>query len=111
MNLRKNYPQSRVQIAEPQTGNLDPAWRNFFAAMVAQPGPIDAVVVGASPFAYTASESGHLHVTGGTVSAITLTRAGTVLATGMTSGFIPVSLGDVVAVTYSVKPTLNFVPN
>lgn len=79
--------------------------------MVAQPAPIAAVVVGASPFSYTASIAGYVHVTGGTVSAIALIRAATTLATGLTAGFIPVGQGDVVRVTYTVKPTVNFVPS
>jgi len=72
----------------------------------AQPG--QAVAVGASPFTYTAPFNGHVLVTGGTVSAISLIRQSATFATGLTSGFIPVSRLDQVKVTYSSTPTMNF---
>jgi hypothetical protein len=89
---------------------LGQTWHGFFAGLVAKAPPIAPVTVGVSPFAYTASTFGFLHVTGGVVSAISLTRAAVVLATGLTSGFIPMAQGDIVKITYTGKPTVNFVP-
>lgn len=77
---------------------------------VAAAQPFAPVSPTGSPFAYTAPFAGHLLVTGGGVSGITLTRQGTNVATGMTSGFVPVSRGDVVTVTYGSTPTLDFIP-
>ena len=73
--------------------------------------PIAAITVTASPFAYTAAAAGTVVVSGGTVSAITLKRgAPAAIAVGETSGVIPVSAGDIVTTTYSVLPTMSFVP-
>ena len=67
------------------------------------------VAVGPSPFAYQAPKKGFVIITGGTVSAVTFTRVGT-YSTGMVSGMFPVSLGDILTVTYSGTPTITFVP-
>lgn len=73
-------------------------------------GAIAAITVGASPFSYTAPAAGTVFVTGGTDSALQLTRGATTIATGFTDGPVPVSAGDIVKVTYSAAPTMNFVP-
>lgn len=74
--------------------------------------PVIAVTLGASPATYRAPVDGNLLMTGGTVSAITVSRDGTTfLASGMTAGFIPMSRGDQAQVTYTVAPTgQNFIP-
>lgn len=74
----------------------------------AQPGA--AVTVGASPFTFTAPFNGALAVAAGTVSAIALIRQGTSVPTGVTAGLIPVSRLDQVQITYTVAPTVNFLP-
>ena len=76
----------------------------------AQAAPVASITVTASPFTYTAPFAGNVAVTGGTVSAITLIRQSTSVATGLTVGLISVSRGDQVQVTYSVTPTLTFIP-
>ena len=68
-----------------------------------------AVSVTASPFIYTAPSKGILIVNGGTVSNVSLTRVGTYM-TGQTQGLFSLSLGDRLTITYSVIPTLTFVP-
>lgn len=72
--------------------------------------PVTVIGVGASPFTYAAPFAGSVAITGGTVSAITLIRQGTSVATGLTSGLIPVSRYDQVKVTYSGTPTMTFIP-
>jgi hypothetical protein len=62
-----------------------------------------------SPFTYTASARGFLIITGGSVSSVTFQRV-KVYATAQTSGMFPVSSGDVLVITYSVIPTVTFVP-
>lgn len=71
---------------------------------------VSSITVGASPYAYTASVRGSVAISGGSVSDITLTRNGTVVPTGLTSGMVSVMNGDVVTVTYTTAPTMNFVP-
>jgi hypothetical protein len=72
--------------------------------------PIVAIVVGASVFSYTAPFAGSVSVTGGTVSNISLTRTGTTVQTGLTAGVFQVSRYDILNVTYSGLPTMNFIP-
>jgi len=70
------------------------------------------VSVGASPYAYTVSTYGNLVVNGGTVSSITITRpGGSAVNIGVVAGMFPVQAGDVVTVTYTVAPTMTFIPN
>ena len=66
--------------------------------------------VGASPYAYTATVRGEAIISGGTVTAVTLTRGSTVITMPMTSGAYSMMAGDVLTVTYSAAPTMNFVP-
>jgi hypothetical protein len=68
---------------------------------------IRSVSPGLSPYTFTASTIGHLLISGGTVSAVTLTRGTTTVS--CPSGFIPMAANDSVVVTYTVAPTLNFI--
>lgn len=72
--------------------------------------PLASITVGASPFSYTAMKDGYALISGGTVSAVSLTRHGTAVSTP-TTGFIPTARGDVISVTYSAAPTMTFVPS
>lgn len=68
-----------------------------------------AVTVDISPFSYTAKEPGYVVVSGGTVSAIHLLRGSDDLdLTGQK--IIPVSINDTVVTTYTVLPTIIFIP-
>lgn len=91
-------------------GLVTPAWLRFFTLLLAQPGDIDAVVLTGSPFSFTASEKGTAFVSGGTVSSIQVTRSRATFTTGQTSGNVPLAQGDMLIVTYSIAPTLTFVP-
>lgn len=73
--------------------------------------PSSSVTVGASPFTYTAPFDGIVSVTSGTVSAIAIIRSGTTVSTGITTGLIPVRRLDQVRITYTVSPTVVFLPN
>ena len=72
--------------------------------------PAAPVTVGASPYTWSAPFTGCLSITGGTVSAISIIRQGTTVATGITAGLVPVSKFDQVKITYSVLPTVVFLP-
>lgn len=74
------------------------------------PSPISSVTVGASPFSHIANSAGHIAVTGGTVSSISLKRGGTTIATGLIAGVFVEGIGDTITVTYTAAPTMNFVP-
>lgn len=72
--------------------------------------PVASITVGVSPFTYTAPFSGAVTVTSGTVSAVSIIRQGVTVATGQTAGIFPVSRLDQLQVTYSVAPTMRFLP-
>lgn len=99
-----------------QAGIATKEWFFFFAklylaATEGLPQPEEAITVGASPFAYQAVLRGQLLVSGGTVSAVEFSRDGsTWYNAGITAGFVQVDARDQVRVTYSVLPTLVFVP-
>lgn len=71
-----------------------------------------APTVGASPWAYTVPTYGNLVIQAGTVSAVTITRAGqSAVNIGVAAGMFFVQAGDVVTITYSVAPTVTFIPH
>ncbi len=68
-----------------------------------------AITPGASPFSYQAPWNGFVLVTGGTVSAVALSRDHTTFFAFPTAGAVPVFKGDVVKVTYTGAPTMTMV--
>jgi len=72
--------------------------------------PVSAITVGASPFTYTASFAGSVAITG-SVTSISFIRQGAIVATGLTTGVIPVCRFDQLVVTYpGAAPTMTFIP-
>lgn len=70
------------------------------------------VTLTGSPFTYNAPRRGSLIVSGGTVSLIRFSRDGsTFYNTGATAGMFALSAADRLEVTYTVAPTLTFVPS
>lgn len=94
-----------------QGDNLSASWyRWMHDTDIGTPPSAEAVVtMTASPFVYQATKKGFLLITGGTVSGVTFTRVG-MYATGHTSGFFPVEVADKITITYSVVPTVTFIP-
>jgi hypothetical protein len=107
--MTPTVPNSNQPIADAK-GFVTQVWQRFFGALVDPPAAVSAVAVSASPTSFTASERGSVVISGGTISAVSLTRAGTVVNFGTTRS-IPVANGDVVIVTYSVAPTISFLPS
>lgn len=84
-------------------------WANVYTGIPSD--AISNITVGASPFSYTAPLGGFVLLTGGTVSAVELSRDGTTYYTfPTTSGQFIVASGDVLRVTYTVLPTMVMVP-
>lgn len=70
-----------------------------------------SVTVGASPYDYVAASEGMLFVSGGGVSSMSFSRDGsTFYPTGSFYGAFPLRKGDTMRITYSVAPTVTFVP-
>lgn len=88
-------------------------WYFFFAGLFqglppALPMPI---TVGASPFTYSPSVKGNVFVSGGTVSQIQFSRDGTnIYPTGAIAGPFQINANDRLIVTYTVIPTMTFIP-
>ncbi len=74
-------------------------------------GAIASVTVGASPFAYTAPSNGLVFIEGGTVTLQQFARGATTLTAGAPNSIVPVRDGDIVTVTYTAAPTMNFAPD
>jgi hypothetical protein len=88
-------------------GRLLAPWNFYLQQFTQAPPNIADIVVATSPFSYTSKEPGNISITGGTVSAITLTRG--VLTIDVTGQkLIPVAIQDTITVTYSVLPTMKF---
>jgi hypothetical protein len=90
-------------------GRILRPWIQYLQQFTQAPPSVIGVTVSASPFAYTAKEPGFIFVNGGTVSNISFARGSIVLNfTGQK--LVPVSINDIVTVTYSVLPTISFIP-
>lgn len=101
-------PNLLAPIAD-RAGKLIRPWVQFLQQFVQQPPNFVTLSVGTSPFSYTAKEPGFIVTIGGTVSDISLTRGTNTLSLG-TPKFTPVSIKDVVTITFSVLPTITFIP-
>jgi hypothetical protein len=96
-----------------QGRNTSQVWYRFLQAIYKgnPPADVQPISLGVSPATYVAQQKGFLIVSGGTVSLIQFSRDGVSnYTTGQTSGAIPVSAGDSLIVTYTVLPTVTFVP-
>lgn len=85
-------------------------WTAFFQQFSQPPSAMLTLTVGASPFAYQVLEPGNIFITGGSVSLVQLTR-GSDTITLQAGVLIPVSIGDIITTTYTVLPTIRFLPN
>lgn len=116
MSYQVNFPSPSTALVN-QSGVVTEPWRFFFLQLYQRtggasgnPSAITSITPTASPFSYTATTRGNVFISGGTVSSVTLTRNGIVISAA-TSGFIPVSINDIVKITYSGTPTVKFVPS
>ena len=95
-------------------GNTTASWYRFFQDVDngRAPSPESGVTVGVSPFIYHATAGGgFLIISGGTVSLIEFTRDQTKFyATGEITGVFPMANEDSYRITYTVTPTVTFVP-
>jgi hypothetical protein len=91
-------------------GNIVPPWVQYLQQFTQLPPAIMTIVVTASPFSYVAKEPGYAHINGGVVSSVILRRGNVdLIFTGMKA--VPVSINDIVIITYSGLPTVKFVPS
>jgi len=86
-------------------------WIQYLQQFTIAPPSFMPVIVGSSPFEYTAEEPGNLFISGGTVTGITLTRGADTITLPTSITLIPVAVADIVEVTYSVLPIIKFIPS
>jgi hypothetical protein len=92
-------------------GSTHRTWYAFFQNIYkgSPPSSESTLTLGASPWSYQATAKGFAIIKGGTVSAVQFGRTQTTL-TGQTQGIFPLSQGDTLTITYSVVPTVTWVP-
>jgi len=105
----QTFPTAATPAVALQNGNyyFTTPWIVWLQQLASQPAAPFTVTPTGSPFSYLASGAGSLSVSGGTVSAITLTRGGETVPIG---NLVPMVNNDVATITYSVAPTLSFIP-
>lgn len=102
----RNYP------FVSKLGAIASAWASYLQQFTQQPPNFINITVGISPFSYEAAEPGNLSITGGTIINIRLTRGTVNIDYGSgTNKIIPLAIRDIVTVTYSVLPAINFIPS
>lgn len=95
-----------------QAGKIVTPFIQYLQQFTIAPPSFDPIAVGVSPFEYIAREPGNIAITGGTITNVTLIRGVDSLSFGSaTNRIIPVAINDVLEVTYSVLPTLTFIPS
>ena len=93
--------------------NIVLPWIQYLQQFTIAPPSFMDITVGTSPFDYQAEEPGNVFISGGTVSGITLTRGGvTIIVFPNTANprLVPVAVADIVEVTFSLLPTMKFIP-
>ena len=88
---------------------VSPTYQRFFGNLVGNPQPIQTVSATGSPFSFTASQAGSVSISGGTISALRLTRGK--LSVPVSGAMIPVMNGDMLTITYSGSPAIYFIPS
>jgi len=108
-NTLPNYP---VPLIDGRVTNRD--WYRFWTGLFRglPPANVEPVTLTGSPFVYSATRRGSLIVSGGTVSAVAFSRDGgsTYYTVGTVAGMFTVSASDLLKITYTVAPTVTFVP-
>lgn len=108
LNRIPNYP---TPLEDGKHTSKD--WYFFWAGLYngLPPAAEVAVTPGVSPYTYSAAVRGSLLVSGGTVSLIEFSRDGiTFYNVGQTSGMFLLNAADRLRITYTVVPTITFVP-
>lgn len=111
MSQLNNIPNYPVPLLTG--GRTNASWYFFWNGLYLglPPAAEAAVVVGVSPYIYSPIRKGSLIVSGGTVSAIDFSRDGTTFySAGQTAGMFTLNAADQLRITYTVTPTVTFVP-
>jgi hypothetical protein len=91
-------------------GQILAPWIQFFGTFISQPGAFQPLTLTSSPFSFMASENGSILIKGGTVSNVALTRGTATLNMAQSAVPVVMGLGDTITITYTVAPTITFIP-
>lgn len=100
-----------VQAFVNRAGIILQPWMGYLQQFTTAPPAFNTIDVGVSPFEYEAREPGNIIITGGTVTDVLLTRGQETLDLGAFVTIIPVAINDIITITYSVLPTITFIPS
>jgi hypothetical protein len=107
-NVIPNYPVP-LEVGEFTSKDWYFFWNGLYLGL--PPAAEMAVTPGASPYTYSAAVRGSLIVSGGTVSLIEFSRDGiTFYSVGQVAGMFLLCATDRLRITYTVLPTVTFVP-
>src|SRR4051812_4046555 len=116
---QQGFPRITAPIADPDSGIVQQIWYQFFISLWQRtgagagdlPNPIDSITITGSPFRYEATTKGNLWIDPGAYCSVALTRGDMTLQYGyVTRGIFPMSLGDVITLTYdNFPPILHFI--
>ncbi len=110
---QQGFPRVTAPVVDVNTGIIEQIWYQFFVSLWQRtgggkggaPNPIVNIDVTASPFSYIAPIAGNVWIDPGTYCKVTMERGGDVLSFGyVTRGIFPLSVGDVLTVTYTTYP-------
>jgi len=107
----QNFAGMPKPIAKPlkEDGTFtQDTWR-YLASFSGPPPQEMPITLGPSPATFQAISNGSVLVSGGTVSLVSLKRNKTYNLSG-SSGLFPLSIGDVLTITYTVAPTCVWFP-
>lgn len=110
-----NSPLARVELivnGKKLVGQafIVPPWNNYFQQISQAASQVMNVALTGSPFSITPNAHGTLIITSGTISNISLIRGAiTINLTGQV--IIPIRISDTISITYSVAPTVQFLPD
>lgn len=95
-----------------KSGQIIRPWNSYLQQFTQQPPSVVSITVSGSPFSYTAREPGNIAITNGTISNIRLSRGIVDIDFGAgTDKIIPAGINDIITITYSVLPTVRFLPS
>lgn len=110
----KPVPNLRAALAESKDGLkvfLIEPFVQFFQQFTQNAPNAVSISVGSSPFQYTPNEIGNAIVSGGTVSSVQLIRGSDTITIATSTAnpvVVPLSVGDILKITYTVVPTIKF---
>ena len=105
-----SMPKELSQSVDLKTGVISKSLWRYLWSFSSQPVGENAVILGTTPTVYTATKNGTLMIQGGAISQVTIGRVSTYTIPPAGTGYIPISIGDVITIYYTVAPTVTFFP-